>query len=145
MANLQVARSVLREYNLKLILIECAFRVTSNKFHGFMFTSRGIEANIKKLWLSLCLNMQKPKTICNLLSLNNKITTLIYSCPYLRRAPPLFKTLWGHLAKVDTSSKRRNPNIKSREEKARPFKELKVYIQTLPLLTWSAQDEDLYI
>lgn len=76
MANLQVARSVLREYNLKLILIECAFRVTSNKFHGFMFTSRGIEANLEKLWPSLFLNVQKPKSICNLLSLNNKISTL---------------------------------------------------------------------
>ena len=43
--HLQEAFELLRRYDMKLNPLKCAFRVSADKFLGFMVTQRGIEAN----------------------------------------------------------------------------------------------------
>ena len=43
--HLQEAFALLRKYSMKLNPLKCAFRVSLDKFLGFMVTWRGIEAN----------------------------------------------------------------------------------------------------
>ena len=43
--HLQESFELLRRYDMKLNPLKCAFRVSLDKFLGFMVTQRGIEAN----------------------------------------------------------------------------------------------------
>ena len=45
-AHLQQTFDLLREYGMKLNPLKCAFRVSADRFLGFMVTQRGIEANL---------------------------------------------------------------------------------------------------
>ena len=47
--DLEETFGTLRSYNMKLNLSKCAFRVTVEKFLGFMLSQRGIEANPDKI------------------------------------------------------------------------------------------------
>jgi nucleotidyltransferase/DNA polymerase involved in DNA repair len=50
----------LREYNMKLNPMKCAFGVSSGKFLGFMVSQRGIKANPEKV--RAVLEMEAPRT-----------------------------------------------------------------------------------
>ena len=48
-ADLEEAFNELQWYQMKLNPNKCVFKVTLEKFLGFLVTQRGIEANIKKI------------------------------------------------------------------------------------------------
>ena len=50
----------LKQYEMRLNPAKCAFGVSSGKFLGYMVSSKGIEANPKKI--QAILEMQSPKT-----------------------------------------------------------------------------------
>ena len=47
--DLHKAFETLKQYEMKLNLVKCAFRVSSRKFLDYMVLSRGIEANPVKI------------------------------------------------------------------------------------------------
>ena len=57
-AHLAEPFQVLKNYNMKLNLTKCAFRVSTGKFLGFMVNIRGIEANPDKI--KVVLDMHLP-------------------------------------------------------------------------------------
>ena len=57
-AHLAESFQVLKDYNMKLNLTKCAFRVSARKFLGFIVNCRGIEANPDKI--KVVLDMQPP-------------------------------------------------------------------------------------
>ena len=59
--DLQETFATLKQYQMKLNLSKCAFRVASGKFLGFMVSKRGIEANPEKV--RAILEMTLPKTL----------------------------------------------------------------------------------
>ena len=48
-AHLAEAFQILKEYNVKLNIAKCTFRVSAEKFFGFIVNNRGIEANPDKI------------------------------------------------------------------------------------------------
>ncbi|XP_024028934.1 uncharacterized protein LOC112093845 [Morus notabilis] len=86
--------SVLRTYKMKLNPHKCAFGVASGKFLGFMVSSRGIEANPKKIQALLDMGSpRKPKEVQKLTgcvaALNRFISKSTDKCV------PFFDTLRG--------------------------------------------------
>ena len=61
MNDLQETFNTLRSYNMKLNPSKCAFRVTAEKFLGFMVSQRGIEVNPDKI--PAIMDLAAPKTI----------------------------------------------------------------------------------
>ena len=59
---------------MKLNPNKCAFGVTTGKFLSFMVSQRGIEVNLEKI--RAIMDLEPPKTIKEVQSLNGKITTL---------------------------------------------------------------------
>jgi uncharacterized radical SAM superfamily protein len=59
--DLHKAFTTLKKYGMKLIPLKCAIGVSSGKFHGYMLSSRGIEANSEKI--QVVLDMQSPKNL----------------------------------------------------------------------------------
>ena len=59
---------------MKLNPLKCNFGVASRKFLGFIVNARGIEANPEKIWAIR--NLETPKTIKQVQSLNGKIAAL---------------------------------------------------------------------
>ena len=49
-SKLQEAFQVPRKYKIKINPMDCAFRVSSRKFLGFMMSQRRIKANSEKIW-----------------------------------------------------------------------------------------------
>jgi hypothetical protein len=72
--DLHEAFKTLKQYGMKLNLVKCAFRVSSGKFLGYMVSSRGIEANPKKI--QAILEMHSPKTMKQLQQLTGRIAAL---------------------------------------------------------------------
>jgi succinylglutamate desuccinylase len=58
--DLHKAFETLKLYEMKLNPVKCAFGVFSEKFLGYIVSSRGIEANLEKI--QAILKMQSPKT-----------------------------------------------------------------------------------
>jgi len=50
---------ILNQYQMKLNLAKCTFRVPSGEFLGYIVTKRGIEANLNQI--NAFLNMSSPK------------------------------------------------------------------------------------
>lgn len=48
-----------RRYKMKLNSFKCTFGVSSSKFLGYMVNYRGIETNLKKIWVII--EMKVPK------------------------------------------------------------------------------------
>jgi succinylglutamate desuccinylase len=72
--DLHEAFETLKQYGMKLNPTKCAFRVSSEKFLGYMVSSRGIEANPKKI--QAVLEMQSPKTMKQLRQLIGRLAAL---------------------------------------------------------------------
>lgn len=63
----------MRQYNMKLNPLKCAFGVGSGKFLGSMVNQRGIEANPEKIKASL--DMGSPKSTKEVQSLVGRLAT----------------------------------------------------------------------
>jgi hypothetical protein len=74
LADLEETFNTLRRYQMKLNPAKCAFGVSSGKFLGFMVSSRGIEANLEKIWAVL--EMHAPRTTKQLQQLTGRIAAL---------------------------------------------------------------------
>jgi hypothetical protein len=72
--DLHEAFATLKQYEMKLNPVKCAFGVSSGKFLGYMVSSRGIEANPEKI--RAVLEMQSPKTTKQLQQLTGRLATL---------------------------------------------------------------------
>ena len=66
--------NTLRFYNVKLNPGKCAFRVTVEKFLGFMVSQRWIEANSDKI--RVIIEMAPPRNVREVQSFNGKIAAL---------------------------------------------------------------------
>lgn len=51
----------LKQHNMRLNPMKCAFGVASSKFLGFMISQRDIEANLEKI--QAILDMEMPRTV----------------------------------------------------------------------------------
>ena len=90
--HLTEAFQVLKSYNMKLNPPKCAFRVSVEKFLGFIVNSRGIEANPDKI--KAMLYMLPPSNIKDIQRMTERIAAL--SCFVSRasdKCKPLFQVL----------------------------------------------------
>ena len=72
--HLAEAFQVLKCYNMKLNPAKCAFEVSAGKFLGFIFNSRGIEANPNKI--KVVLDMLPPSNIKDVQRLTGRVAAL---------------------------------------------------------------------
>jgi hypothetical protein len=120
----------LREYNMKLNPMKCAFRVSSGKFLGFMVSQRGIEANPEKV--RAVLEMEAPRTTKQLQRLTGRIAALNrFISRSTNKCLPFFKIL-------------RKAFMWS-EECEEAFRKLKEYLTNPPLLSRPTEGEILYL
>ena len=128
--NFRETFDTLRLYNMKLNPNKYAFEVTAGKFLGFMVSQRGIEINLEKIWAIM--ELELPKTIKEVQSLNNKITALNRFVSKAKdKCLPFFHTL--------------RKSFKWMDECQKAFEELKKYLSSLPLLSLSKPREELYL
>ena len=73
-AHLVEAFQILKEYNMKLNLAKCAFRVLAEKFLGFIVKNRRIEANPDKI--KAVLDMPSPSSLKEVQRLTGRIANL---------------------------------------------------------------------
>ena len=73
-AHLAEAFQILKEYNMKLNPVKCAFGVLAGKFLGFIVNNRGIEANPNKI--KAVLDMSSPSNIKEVQRLTGRIAAL---------------------------------------------------------------------
>ena len=72
--HLSEAFQILRNYNMKLNPVKCAFGVSAGKFLGFIVNRRGIEANPYKI--KVVLDMPSPSGIKEVQRLTGRIAAL---------------------------------------------------------------------
>ncbi|KAL0404303.1 UNVERIFIED_CONTAM: hypothetical protein Sradi_2071100 [Sesamum radiatum] len=124
--------AVLRKYQLKLNPGKCAFGVSGGRFLGFMVTQRGIEANPDKI--KAILNMGPPTNINEVQRLTERIAALSrFISKSVEKGLPFFKTL------------RKVKNFEWTEECQQAFKDLKIYLEKLPLLVKPVPGDTLYL
>jgi len=120
LGDLRETFDTLRSYKMKLNLGKCAFRVTAGKFLGFMVSQRGIEANPDKI--RAIMEIAPPRNVKEVQSLNSKIVVLN---KFVSRAKdkclPFFCTL--------------KKSFEWTDECQLAFKDLKVYLSSVPLLS----------
>ena len=120
----------LRSYNMKLNLGKCAFGVTAGKFLGFMVSQRGVEANPDKI--RAIMEMAPPRNVKEVQNLNGKVAALNR---FVSRATdkclPFFSTL--------------KRSFEWTVECQQAFEELKAYLSSPPLLSFSQSGEELFL
>ena len=120
----------LLSYNMKLNPSKCAFKVTVEKFLGFMVSQRGIEVNPEKI--QAIMELEPPRTVKGVQSLNGKITVLNrFVSRATDRCLPLFRTLRKSFEWMD--------------ECQTTFDNLKTYLSSPPLLNPSKPGEEFYL
>jgi hypothetical protein len=129
-SDLQEAFRTLKQYLMKLNPAKCAFEVSSGKFLGFMVSSRGIEANLKKI--QAILDMQSPKNTNQVQQLTGKIAALNR---FISRSTDKCLSFFIVLRKAFEWSK----------ECEKAFKQLKEYLSSPPLLSRTVLGEPLYL
>ena len=128
--DLQETFDTLRQYKMKLNLRKCAFGVASGKFLGFMVSQRGIEANLDKI--QEILNMNPPKNIKDVQSLNKQVATLNrFVSKAINKCLPFFRVLKKAFEWTD--------------ECQQAFEDLKAYLISTLLLSQSKSREELYL
>ncbi|KAL0378416.1 UNVERIFIED_CONTAM: hypothetical protein Sradi_3147100 [Sesamum radiatum] len=124
--------AVLRKYRLKLNPGKCAFGVSRGHFLGFLVTQRGIEANLHKI--KAILDMEPPTNINEVQRLTGRIVALSrFISKSAEKGLPFFKTL------------RKVKNFEWIEECQQAFKDLKTYLEKLPLLVKPVPGDTLYL
>jgi hypothetical protein len=115
---------------MKLNPAKCAFGVSSEKFLGYMVSSRGIEANLEKI--QTVLKMQSPKSMKQLQQLTGRLAALNrFISRSTNKCLPFFKIL------------RKAFEWTSKCESA--FSQLKTYLTSPPLLSRTIPGEVLYL
>jgi hypothetical protein len=126
--DLREAFETLKHYGMKLNPAKCAFGVSSRKFLGYMVSSKGIEANPKKI--RAILEMQSPKMTKQQLTrrleaLNRFISRSTNKCL------PFFKIL--------------RKAFEWSDECEEAFTQLKKYLTSTPLLSRTVPGEVLHL
>ena len=130
LADLTETFQALRRYNMKLNPAKCVFRVSSDKFLGFMVSQRRIEANPDKI--KAILDMSPPKTVKEVQSLTGKAAALNrFVSRSTDKCLPFFRIL--------------RKAFQWTEKCQKAFEELKVYLSSPPLLSPSQTGEELYL
>jgi hypothetical protein len=115
---------------MKLNPAKCIFGVSSGKFLGFIVSSRGIEANLKKI--QAVLDMQSPKNTNQVQQLTGKIAALNkFISNSTDKCLPFFNVL--------------RKAFEWLEECEKTFKQLKEYLSSPPLLSQTIPGEPLYL
>lgn len=128
--HLKESFEILNKYRMRLNPSKCAFGVASGKFLGFMVHHRGIEANPEKI--RALLEMKSPVKIKDVQRLTGCIASLNrFIARATDRSLPFFKTL------------RRGDNFAWTDECEHSFRELKIYLGKVPLLSKPAMGEAL--
>ncbi|GJZ10737.1 reverse transcriptase domain-containing protein [Tanacetum coccineum] len=92
LANIAKTFDNLRKINMKLNPKKCSFGVEEGKFLGYMVTSEGIRANLKKT--KALADLQSPRTLKEMQSLSGKLATLNrFLAKSAERSLPFFNTL----------------------------------------------------
>ena len=92
LVDLQETFETLWRYNMKLNPNKCAFGVSLGKYLGFMVLQQGILADPDKI--RVILDMEPPKSIKEVQSLNGRVTTLNrFVSRAIDKCLPFFKTL----------------------------------------------------
>ena len=114
---------------MKLNSSKCAFGVTAGKFLGFMVSQRGIETNTDKI--RAIVEMAPPKNVKEVQSLNSKVAALNrFVSRVMDKCLPFFRTL--------------KKSFEWTAECQQAFEELKAYLSSLPLLSPSQSEEELF-
>ncbi|GJV11148.1 reverse transcriptase domain-containing protein [Tanacetum coccineum] len=114
-----------------------SFGVMEGKFLGYMVTSEGIRANLKKT--KAVADMQSPRTLKEMQSLSGKLATLNrFLSRSAERSLPFFETL-------KNITKEFKEDYRWTEEAEHAFQELKKLILELPTLTTPERKESLFI
>ena len=124
--------NILRNYQMKLNPLKCAFRVRSGKLLGFMVDQRGIKANPEKI--KVLLEMSSPKKPIEVISLTGRMAAL---SQFVSRAKNHCATFFDVLK----GSKRFE--WKNKCEQA--FQALKEYLGRPPILSKPIKWEKLYL
>ena len=130
--HLQQTFDLLREYDMKLNPLKCAFGVSAGRFLGFMVTQRGIEANPAQL--KAILQSPTPSFKKGIHQLTGWLAALgRFISWFTDRLKPFFTTLRG--------ANRAEWN----EECYRTFVEIKKYLTEPPILVSSEASDTLYL
>ena len=128
--NLQETFDTLQSYNMKLNPSKCVFRITAEKFLGFMVSHKGIEVNPEKV--QTILELELSRTVKEVQSLNGKIVALSrFVSKSTGKCLPFFCTLRKSFEWTDECQK--------------AFEDLKKYLSSPPLLNLSRPGEELYL
>ena len=131
-AHLQQTFDLLREYGMKLNPLKCAFKVSVDRFLGFMVTQRGIEAN--PAHLKAILQSPAPSSKKGIQQLTGRLAALgRFISRFRDRLKPFFTTLRG--------ANRAEWN----EECDRGFVAIKQYLTEPPILVSSEAGDTLYL
>jgi hypothetical protein len=128
--DLHEAFGMLKQYKMKLNPAKCAFGVPSEKFLGYMVSSRGIEANSEKI--QAVLEMQSPKTTKQLQQLTGRLAAL-------NRFISWFTNKCLHFFKILRKA------FEWTSECEDAFSQLKRYLTSSPLLSRTISGEVLYL
>ncbi|GJU47986.1 reverse transcriptase domain-containing protein [Tanacetum coccineum] len=127
----------LQKINMKLNPKKCSFDVGEGKFLGYMVTSEGIRANLKKT--KAMADMQSPKTLKKMQSLSGKLAALNrFLSRSAKRALSFFKTL-------KNITKENKDDYRWTKDAEHAFQEIKKLIIELPTLTTLVPKEILYV
>ncbi|KAK0579223.1 hypothetical protein LWI29_022984 [Acer saccharum] len=130
--NLRNTFMLLRQYQMRLNPMKCAFGVSSGKFLGFMVHQRGIEANPDKI--RAVIELQPPRKAKDIQRMNGMIVALSRFISKLTdRCLPFFKAL-----------KHKGDFCWTAECQA-AFEDLKAYLQQPPILAKPATGETLFL
>ena len=130
LSDLQETFNTLRSYNMKLNPSKCVFRVTAEKFLGFMVSQRGIEVNLENV--RAIMELEPPKTVKAVQSLNGKVAALNrFISKATDKCLPFFRVLKKSFEWTDECQK--------------AFEDLKKYLSSPPLLSPSVPGEELYL
>ena len=115
---------------MKLNPSKYVFRVTAEKFLGFMVSQRGIEVNPEKV--RTIMELEPPKTVKAAQSLNGKVADLNrFVSKATDKCLPFFRVLKKSFEWTDECQK--------------AFEDLKKYLSSPPLLSPSVPGEELYL
>ena len=128
--DLQETFDTLRQYNMKLNPNKCTFGVSLGKFLGFMVSHGGIEVNPDKI--QAILDMKPSRSIKEVQSLNGRVAALNgFVSKATNKCLPFFKVLRKAFEWMDECQK--------------TFQDLKIYLTTAPLLSFSMLGKELYL
>ena len=131
-ADLKETFDNLRKYRMMLNPEKCTFGVPSGKLLGFLVSSRGIEANPRKI--EALDQMRSPRTLKDVQRLTGCIAALSRFISRMgERGMPFFKLL------------KKNDRFEWTEEAENAFKDLKRYLSSPLILTPPDEKEELFL